>query len=216
MKILTKLKEPQLIERLPKLMGKDRGAGFDAALDGVKPFGKDAKVIVPELKAILTDIETNGKEAGDPPGCLSGPLRPASTNFVEDHCVSRKPVSSPSQKPFPDSRDATSHLPHTRRPPPATGSRAGPRPHLGPQVCHSRSLRRNPHLAHHPEPRPDRRTRLGPRPRRRHRATAAKSSSRAWSPDHPADGILQPYDLIVGAAVPPDTPATEWKIRARP
>lgn len=27
----------------------------------------------------------------------------------------------------------------------------------------------------------------------------------------PADGVLQIYDLIVGAAVPPNTPSTEWK-----
>ncbi|MDX1679672.1 MAG: DUF6288 domain-containing protein [Akkermansiaceae bacterium] len=29
-------------------------------------------------------------------------------------------------------------------------------------------------------------------------------------PGSPADGILQPYDLIIGAAVPPDTPASSW------
>ena len=30
-------------------------------------------------------------------------------------------------------------------------------------------------------------------------------------PGSPADGILQPYDVIVGAAVPPETPAATWK-----
>ncbi|MBT8043342.1 MAG: hypothetical protein KJO79_00195, partial [Verrucomicrobiae bacterium] len=30
-------------------------------------------------------------------------------------------------------------------------------------------------------------------------------------PGSPADGILQPYDIIVGAAVPPETPASTWK-----
>jgi hypothetical protein len=30
-------------------------------------------------------------------------------------------------------------------------------------------------------------------------------------PGSPADGILQPYDIIIGAAVPPDTPSTEWQ-----
>lgn len=66
-KILAKLEEPQLIARLPKLMGKDRGPGFDVCLEAAKSFGAEAKVIVPELKAILTDIETNGKEAAVQP-----------------------------------------------------------------------------------------------------------------------------------------------------
>ncbi len=30
-------------------------------------------------------------------------------------------------------------------------------------------------------------------------------------PGSPADGILQPYDVITGAAVPPETPASGWK-----
>ena len=30
-------------------------------------------------------------------------------------------------------------------------------------------------------------------------------------PGSPADGVLQIFDLIVGAAVPPDTPSTEWE-----
>ena len=30
-------------------------------------------------------------------------------------------------------------------------------------------------------------------------------------PGSPADGILQPYDIIVGAAAPPKTPASTWK-----
>lgn len=30
-------------------------------------------------------------------------------------------------------------------------------------------------------------------------------------PGSPADGVLQPYDVIVGAAVPPNTPTTTWK-----
>lgn len=30
-------------------------------------------------------------------------------------------------------------------------------------------------------------------------------------PGSPADGVLQIYDLIVGAAVPPNTPSTEWQ-----
>ena len=29
-------------------------------------------------------------------------------------------------------------------------------------------------------------------------------------PGSPADGIMQTYDIIVGAAVPPDTPSTQW------
>lgn len=29
-------------------------------------------------------------------------------------------------------------------------------------------------------------------------------------PGSPADGVLLPYDIILGAAVPPDTPSTEW------
>ncbi len=64
-KLLTKMKETKLIERLPNLMGKfDRGAGlFDSCLNSAKAFGKDAKIILPELKAILADIEANGKNA---------------------------------------------------------------------------------------------------------------------------------------------------------
>lgn len=30
-------------------------------------------------------------------------------------------------------------------------------------------------------------------------------------PGSAADGILEPYDIIIGAAVPPDTPASSWK-----
>ena len=32
-------------------------------------------------------------------------------------------------------------------------------------------------------------------------------------PGSPADGILQPYDIIIGAATPPDRPSTQWKIK---
>jgi len=30
-------------------------------------------------------------------------------------------------------------------------------------------------------------------------------------PGSPADGVLQPYDIIIGAAVPPDVPSTQWR-----
>ncbi len=64
-KLLTQMKEPQLIKRLPELMGKiKRGDGlFIPCLQAAQAYGKDAKVILPELKAILTDIETNGDKA---------------------------------------------------------------------------------------------------------------------------------------------------------
>lgn len=63
--LLTQMKEPGLIERLPDLMGKiQRGDGlFIPCLTAAKAFGRDAKVIVPELKAILADIEENGDKA---------------------------------------------------------------------------------------------------------------------------------------------------------
>lgn len=64
-KLLTQMKEPQLIERLPGLMGKiKRGDGlFIPCLQAAQAYGKDAKVILPELKAILADIEANGDKA---------------------------------------------------------------------------------------------------------------------------------------------------------
>jgi len=62
-KLLTQMKETALVERLPGLMAKNRGPGFDTCVDAAKAFGADAKPILPELKAILNDIETKGKEA---------------------------------------------------------------------------------------------------------------------------------------------------------
>jgi len=64
-KLLTKLHEKQLVERLPKLMNKvQRGDGlFSVCLQSARAFGPDAKIIVPELKAILKDLEKNGKNA---------------------------------------------------------------------------------------------------------------------------------------------------------
>ncbi|MBT8043343.1 MAG: hypothetical protein KJO79_00200 [Verrucomicrobiae bacterium] len=61
--LLTQMKEKQLIERLPRLMAKPmRGPGlFLPCLKAAKAFGKDAKVIVPDLKAIYADIKANGK-----------------------------------------------------------------------------------------------------------------------------------------------------------
>lgn len=63
--LLTQMKEPQLIERLPKLMGKiKRGDGlFIPCLTAAKAYGKDSQVILPQLKTILADIETQGDKA---------------------------------------------------------------------------------------------------------------------------------------------------------
>lgn len=64
-KLLTQMKETRLITRLPGLMNKiDRGDGlFIPCLTSARAFGKDAKVILPQLKDILADIEKNGKKA---------------------------------------------------------------------------------------------------------------------------------------------------------
>jgi hypothetical protein len=64
-KLLTQMKETQLIPRLPDLMSKiKRGDGlFIPCLTAARAFGKDAQVIVPQLKDILTDIEKNGDKA---------------------------------------------------------------------------------------------------------------------------------------------------------
>ncbi len=64
-KLLTRMKEPQLIPRLPGLMGKiKRGDGlFIPCLTAAKAYGKDAKVILPEFKAILVDLERHGDKA---------------------------------------------------------------------------------------------------------------------------------------------------------
>lgn len=60
--LLTQMEEIQLIERLPELM-KKRGNLYDTCLESVLSFGKDAKIIIPELKAILNDLEANGDKA---------------------------------------------------------------------------------------------------------------------------------------------------------
>ncbi|HEX5791498.1 MAG TPA: HEAT repeat domain-containing protein [Luteolibacter sp.] len=64
-KLLTQMKETQLIPRLPGLMNKiNRGDGlFIPCLTAARAFGKDAKVILPQLKDILADIEKNGNKA---------------------------------------------------------------------------------------------------------------------------------------------------------
>lgn len=61
--ILASLKEPQLIERLPKLMSKGRGPGFDICLDAARSYGPDAKIILPELKVMLAASAKTAKEA---------------------------------------------------------------------------------------------------------------------------------------------------------
>jgi hypothetical protein len=57
--ILTALEVKEVIPRLPRLMTKTmRGPGlFLPCLDSAKSFGKDAKVIVPELRAMLPGLE---------------------------------------------------------------------------------------------------------------------------------------------------------------
>lgn len=58
--ILTKLKVQALVPRLPALSGQHYMGGyslFDASLDAAKAFGRDAKVILPELKAMLARRE---------------------------------------------------------------------------------------------------------------------------------------------------------------
>jgi len=64
-KLLTQMKVTQLIVRLPNLMDKIKtGPGlFFPCLTAAKAFGKDAKVIVPQLKDILADLEKNGSKA---------------------------------------------------------------------------------------------------------------------------------------------------------
>lgn len=65
LEMLTQMKVKEVIPRLPKLMGKEmRGPGmFIPCLESAMVFGKDAKVILPEMKKILTDIEKNGENA---------------------------------------------------------------------------------------------------------------------------------------------------------
>lgn len=57
--ILTELKVKEVIPRIPRLMIKTmRGPGlFGPCLESAKSFGKDAKVIVPELRAALPGLE---------------------------------------------------------------------------------------------------------------------------------------------------------------
>ena len=63
--MLTKMKVTDVVKRLPKLMGKfERGGGlFSQCLKAARGFGADAKVILPELKAILADCKANGNNA---------------------------------------------------------------------------------------------------------------------------------------------------------
>lgn len=64
-KMLAKMKETAVIPHLPMAMGKiQRGEGlFSIALDAIKSFGKDAKVLLPELKDIYADCKANGQNA---------------------------------------------------------------------------------------------------------------------------------------------------------
>lgn len=57
--ILTELEVKEVIPRIPKLMTKTmRGPGlFTPCLESARSFGKDAKVIVPELRAMLPGLE---------------------------------------------------------------------------------------------------------------------------------------------------------------
>ena len=65
LRILTKLEVKELIPRLPKLMSKTmRGPGlFDPCLDSAMAFGKDAKAIVPELRAQIPGLKQELAEA---------------------------------------------------------------------------------------------------------------------------------------------------------
>lgn len=61
-RLLTKFDVEELIPRLPDLMFKTmRGPGlFMPCLESAKAFGRDAKVILPELRAILAEQEKEG------------------------------------------------------------------------------------------------------------------------------------------------------------
>lgn len=61
-RLLTAFRVKELVPRLPGLMFKDmRGPGlFMPCLESAKAFGRDAKVILPELRAILTEMEQEG------------------------------------------------------------------------------------------------------------------------------------------------------------
>lgn len=60
--LLTKLRVKELVPKLPDLMFKPmRGPGlFMPCLESAKAFGRDAKMILPELRAILVEHEAEG------------------------------------------------------------------------------------------------------------------------------------------------------------
>ena len=61
-RLLTELGVKELVPRLPDLMFKTmRGAGlFMPCLESARAFGRDAKIILPELRAILAEHEEEG------------------------------------------------------------------------------------------------------------------------------------------------------------
>lgn len=63
--MLTDFGETRVLDYLPDAMGKiSRGEGlFNVCLDAMKAFGADARVLLPRLKAIQTEITAKGKEA---------------------------------------------------------------------------------------------------------------------------------------------------------
>lgn len=65
LRLLTKLKVKELIPRLPRLMIKTmRGPGlFEPCLESAKSFGRDAKVLLPELRALIPGLERELAEA---------------------------------------------------------------------------------------------------------------------------------------------------------
>ena len=65
LQMLTKLEEPQLVERLPKLMGK-KGRGhhlYAPSIKSARELGAMAKPIYDELKAIYKQMQKLGKDA---------------------------------------------------------------------------------------------------------------------------------------------------------
>lgn len=69
LEILTKLEVAELVPRLPKLMGKS-GRGhhlFAPAIESARALGAKSATLYPELKAILKDLEKNGKDAAITP-----------------------------------------------------------------------------------------------------------------------------------------------------
>ena len=63
-RILTKLRVKELIPRIPKLMNKTvRGTSMvEPCLDAVIAFGKDSKVILPELRELVVIMKPSEKD----------------------------------------------------------------------------------------------------------------------------------------------------------